>query len=263
MSFPRFLMAGTLALILATGSAAAQGKTFVLAADERLEASGVLKFLVPRFALKYQIRPTVVAGADDAAALYVAPPDVAGDGGVIVFHRSGSDPEEVWSAAVRRDAEGADHAETFRDWLLSDIGRAMLETFQEDGAQVFLPGKPSVDVVVAPVIEGDANQGERLALVHCGRCHVVSEKNRMGGIGSTPSFAALRAIPGWEDKFLAFWSANPHPSFTQVEGLTEPFDPARPPHIAPVEITMPDIDAITAYAASIEPKDLGAPVGSR
>ncbi len=263
MGFRKILTGAVLVFVLGTGGVWAQGKTFVLAADETLEASGVLNFLVPRFALKYQIRPTIVAGPDDAAAMVVTAPDAAGAGALVVFHRAGSDPEEVWAAAVRKDAEGADHAAKFRDWLLSDVGRAMLETFQEDGTQVFLPGSPATVVVEAPVIEGDVNEGERLALFHCGRCHVVNEKNRMGGIGSSPSFAALRAIPGWEDKFLAFWSANPHPSFTQVEGLTEPFDPARPPHIAPVEITMPDIDAITAYAASIEPKDLGAPVGSK
>ena len=85
----------------------------------------------------------------------------------------------------------------------------------------------------------------------------------MGGIGSTPSFAALRSLAGWEDKFLAFWSENPHPSFTQVEGLTEPFDPDHPPHIAPVEITLDELEAIYAFAATIEPKDLGAPINER
>ena len=88
-------------------------------------------------------------------------------------------------------------------------------------------------------------------------------ENRFGGIGSTPSFPALRAIPGWRDKFEAFWTLNPHPSFTQVVDITPPFDPDRPPHIAPVVITQEDLEAIVAYAASIEPKDLGAAVESR
>lgn len=263
MGFARFLLAATLSLGLFPGVVWSQSKTFVIAVDDTLDQSGVLGFLIPRFALKYQIRPTVAPADNANAALVVTAPDAAGAGALIVFHRIGSEPEEVWAAALRKEADGADHAARFRDWLLSDIGRAMLETFQPDGAQVFRPGSPKAEVVEAPVLEGDVNEGEKLALFHCGRCHVVNEKNRMGGIGSSPSFAALRAIPGWEDKFLAFWSANPHPSFTQVEGVTEPFDPARPPHIAPVEITVNDIDAIAAYAATIEPKDLGAPVGSR
>jgi hypothetical protein len=97
----------------------------------------------------------------------------------------------------------------------------------------------------------------------CGRCHVVSERNRFGGIGSTPSFPALRSMPDWEDRFRTFWALNPHPSFTQVEGLTEPFDPASPPHIAPVHLTMAESDAILAYVAGIAPKDLGAEIEAR
>ncbi|MFQ5567351.1 MAG: c-type cytochrome, partial [Paracoccaceae bacterium] len=34
--------------------------------------------------------------------------------------------------------------------------------------------------------------GEKLTMINCGRCHKVSEKDRMGGIGSTPSFAVMR-----------------------------------------------------------------------
>ena len=84
------------------------------------------------------------------------------------------------------------------------------------------------------MIKGDIDLGETLSLLHCGRCHVVNEKNRMGGIGSTPSFGALRAMPAWGDRFAVFWTLSPHPSFTQVEGMTEPFDPQHPPAIAPV-----------------------------
>ena len=61
-------------------------------------------------------------------------------------------------------------------------------------------------------------EGQRLALHHCGRCHVVNDTNRYGGIGSTPSFAALRALPQADDRFAAFWTFNPHPAFMQVEG---------------------------------------------
>jgi mono/diheme cytochrome c family protein len=106
-------------------------------------------------------------------------------------------------------------------------------------------------------------EGERLALHHCGRCHVVNEKNRFGGIGSTPSFAALRALPNASDRFAAFWTLNPHPAFVQVKGQTTPFDPAHPPSAAPVILTQHEAEAIAVYAASIEPLDLGAPVGPR
>ena len=85
----------------------------------------------------------------------------------------------------------------------------------------------------------------------------------MGGIGSTPSFAALRGRHNWADLFRAFFVHNPHPSFTQVAGVTEPFDPNRQIHVAPVEVTLEEIEAITAFVETIKPKDLGRPVASQ
>ena len=84
----------------------------------------------------------------------------------------------------------------------------------------------------------------------------------MGGIGSTPSFAALRGRSNWSDLFRKFFLENPHPSFTQVAGVTDPFDPNKALHVAPVEITMDEIEAITAFVATIEAKDLGGRVQS-
>jgi len=78
--------------------------------------------------------------------------------------------------------------------------------------------------------------------------------------GSTPSFGALRARANWSDLFRAFYVKNPHPSFTQIEGVTEPFDPDHLPHIAPVTITEADLEAIVAFVATLKPKDLGQPV---
>ena len=66
----------------------------------------------------------------------------------------------------------------------------------------------------------DYAPGEKLTLLHCGRCHVVSERNRFGGIGSTPSFAALRGAADWEERFRAFYALNPHPAFTQIPDVT-------------------------------------------
>lgn len=269
MGFFRIAAAWAVLAGLAAQGAAAGERGFVLLADERLERSGLLGFLVPRFVLKHRIRPEIVTappggvsgGAGEADLVLAAPAEVPG--GTPAFHRAGAEPPEAYAVGFAPGRARSEQAAAFRDWLTGDVGRATVGTFAEGGIAVYLPGAPDAGAAAAPAIEGDADAGERLALFHCGRCHVVSEKNRMGGIGSTPSFAALRAIPGWEDKFQAFWTANPHPVFVQVEGVTEPFDPLNPPHIAPVEITVADIDAILAYAASVAPKDLGAPVGSR
>ncbi|MEO1493745.1 MAG: hypothetical protein AAFV19_16455 [Pseudomonadota bacterium] len=103
----------------------------------------------------------------------------------------------------------------------------------------------------------DYAPGEKLTLLHCGRCHVISDRNKYGGIGSTPSFGALRTLADWEDRFQVFWTLNPHPAFTQVDGMTEPFPAHRPSPIHPVELTLDEIDQIIGYARTIPPKDLG------
>ena len=256
-----------------SGAAFGQGKTFTLVAEAGLADTGLLKFVVPRFALKHGIRPELIAGdpAEMAgtADIIIAERDVAEALGTALDLRARAvfytetEPAAAYAMLAIPGGENAENAARFAEWLRGEIGQRTVASFAAEGQPAFLPGALKVVVETAAEPTGDANVGERLALFHCGRCHVVSEKNRMGGIGSTPSFAALRAIPGWQDKFLAFWSANPHPSFTQVAGLTEPFDPNHPPHIAPVEITQEDVEAIFAYAATIPPKDLGAPISNQ
>jgi hypothetical protein len=51
---------------------------------------------------------------------------------------------------------------------------------------------------------------------------------------------------------------NPHPAFTQIEGVTEAFAPDRPPTIAPLLLTLEETRAITAFVSTLKPKDLGA-----
>lgn len=154
-------------------------------------------------------------------------------------------------------------ARRFMDWITSDIGQRAIASFKIDGEQAFFPNA-GVEEDTPDVSEvGDVELGEKVAHQTCARCHVVSDRNRFGGIGSTPSFFALRTLPGWEDRFAAFWTLNPHPSFTQVEGITEPFSPQRPPPIAPIELTLEEVEAVTAYAAKLAPADLGQGLESR
>jgi len=103
--------------------------------------------------------------------------------------------------------------------------------------------------------------GERLSLLHCGRCHVIGEVNKYGGIGMTPSFPALRAYPDWKDRFEAFHTQPPHKAITQIEGVTEPFHEALPPSAHPVFLTEAEVAAILKFVDALEPKDIwgGAP----
>lgn len=109
----------------------------------------------------------------------------------------------------------------------------------------------------APAFAENWAVGEKLTFINCGRCHVIGERNRMGGISSTPSFMVIRTWENWEEKMRSFWTLNPHPAFTQIEGVTEPFLPDRPSPIHPITLTLEDVDTILRYARSVEPADLG------
>ena len=249
-------------------SAAAQERQFALGAPAALQDSGLLEYLLPRFSLKNSIRITVVEtdGSDAGAldAVLTAAPETRVDGeqrkadpvfadaqgtiyGLLLPRAPGADP-------------GAEYASRFADWLRSDTGLRTVEAFAVDGAQLFTASLPQVEEEVVVAETGDIALGEELSLKHCGRCHVVSPKNRMNGLGSTPSFRGLNALPDWDYRFQVFHVLNPHPAFTQIADVTEPFDPMRPSPIAPMDLTQDDLDAILAYVYSLVPADLGAPV---
>jgi len=112
----------------------------------------------------------------------------------------------------------------------------------------------------APVLAQDWAPGERLTFVNCGRCHVIGERNRMGGIDSTPGFPVIRTWEDWERKMRGFYALNPHPAFTQVAGVTPPFASNLPSPIHPVRLTEAEIETIVEYARTVAPADLGAPI---
>jgi mono/diheme cytochrome c family protein len=225
----------------------AQDKTFTLAAPEALVDSGLMQYILPRFSLKTQTRITLVAPGEMADAAF-------GETGMLVFEGL----DTVW----RFDAGEDPDARSFADWLRSDVGRNTVDSYEVDGAALFTSEVEVKQAVVDVSYDGDALRGEEVSLTHCGRCHVVSEKNRMNSIGSTPSFAVLRTLADWEHRFQAFYALNPHPAFTQVADVTEPFDPTRPSPIAAVEMTLADLENIMAFVQGIAPADLGGPVQS-
>lgn len=221
----------------------AQDKAFSLQAPDVLIETGFMKHLLPRFSLKTGIRISVSPQSGDA---------VFGADGTPVFRQD----DTVWHFARSGDVD----ADVFEAWLLSDVGKRTIEAYAPDGDVLF-----SADVETAVVIEaaaptGDLALGEATSLKQCGRCHVVNETNRMNAIGSTPSFALMRTFPDWQTRFETFFVLRPHPAFTQVTEVTEPFPENLPSPIVPIEVTLEEIDAITAYVGSIAPADLGAPL---
>lgn len=236
----------------------AQSKMIVLGTALSNESGTFLKHLLPRFTLKTQIRFTLVAPDDPTAEILLITDD--GEGGKEVFMQGA---DGAGGTFVLRTLNRTDFTKRFADWLASDVGLNTIAAYKPDGTQMFFEVGEIVEVIEEIEMEGDAVLGEKLAFQHCGRCHVITDRNKFGGIGSSPSFGALRTLDDWQAKFSAFWTLNPHPSFTQVEGMTEPFDPQRPPVIAPLELTLEDVEAIAAYAATIPPKDLGAQISPR
>jgi hypothetical protein len=225
-------------------------KAFRLSVPDTLMDSPFLKHLLPRFGLKTGVKIELVREGIGADAHF-------GSDGIAVFAQG----EIIWHLNVD-DTEDPD-AVKFRDWLTSDIGRNTIESYDPQSGPVFTSKFAANVEEVVVVLTGDAKLGETISYDQCGRCHVIGERNRMNGMASAPSFALMRTFDDWQDRFQAFFTLKPHPAFTQITGITAPFDEGSPSPIVPIEITLGDIDAIMAFVASVEPADLGAPLQSQ
>lgn len=246
----RHLTTVFLIFLLCPAMATAEERSFRLSAPAALIETGVLKHLLPRFTLKNSIRITLVTHGDPAEAR------LNSDGaGQVVF----IGPVSIWHLQLLDDSGGG-FADRFRDWLISDVGKRTIESFEPDGKAMFSVQITQPEAVVETVFEGDAVLGEKLAMQHCGRCHVINDSNRMKAIGSTPSFGLLRTFKDWDERFQTFYTLNPHPSFTQISDVTAPFAANAPPPIVPLELTTGDLEAILAFVTSVPPADLGAPI---
>ncbi len=231
---------------LATGALAQEeAREFRLTVADEVAASGIIAYLLPRFTLKTGRRAELVkAGGDVVIGPGGAPsavPLMARGGAVITLQVASDNP-----AAAR-----------FAGWITSEIGQTAIASFVPDTGAGFTAA-PQVVAVAEIIFEGDAALGERLSRPHCGRCHRVSADRSSMDIGSAPSFPALRALDDWAERFLAFYALNPHPAFLRVTGISPAFDPALPPPIVPIEITLDEMEAIQAYAAGLAPADLGS-----
>ena len=147
----------------------------------------------------------------------------------------------------------------FIDWLKSTSGISAIEGFQFNGVPIFkailLEKKEKKEFV----FEGDSKNGLLISQKHCKRCHVVDD-NAFAGIDSSPSFHAMRSFEDWEERFRAFWTVSPH---LNVISITEVYDAGSnlsPVVIAPIELTLDEVDDILSYVSKIVPKDLGKPI---
>ncbi len=229
------------------GATRADDRLVRLAAPAKLTESGLLQYALPRFSLKHRVRIKVVAPGS-AAEISLS----ADDGEPTVFFG----PDTPWRMSVL--APGHQEAQKLANWLTSKIGQRTITGFTVNGIAPFRSPGAKHPAAIEEAVDGDVSRGKDLALTHCGRCHVVASENRMGAIGSTPSFRGLRTLPQWKRRFEAFFTLNPHPAFTQIEGVTVPFSDSNPPPIVPLRLTLADLNAILAYVAALSPSDLGA-----
>lgn len=245
----RFVFMGCLVVMLtpALSPALAQDRLVRIYVPSVVLDTGLMGFIGPRFTLKTQVRIDLVTDPTDADL-------VLGSQGRPVF--DGLD--RLWHIAVQTPDHPA--SVRFEDWLTSDIGQRTIQSFAPEGVPVFGP----VPIVIAPpapiVITEAVRRGQAVAQAKCSRCHQVEPGTGFGGIGSTPSFMVLRTLSNWETRFAGFFALNPHPAFTQLEGVTAPFPINRPSPIIPVEMTLEQLDDMMAYVATIEAADLGAPL---
>ncbi len=240
------LRALSVAMILLASPLAANDKLVRLHAPDRLIESGLLKFILPRFSLKTQVRVDFVSEAEADLSL--------GSEGKAIFQG----PEQLWKLDILNNKHKG--VKRLADWLRSDVGQRTIASYAPEGQALFGAPQAETREVVELDFDGDAALGHKVSRAKCTRCHAVDDATRGWGIGSTPSFGVLRSLPDWEVRFAGFYTLNPHPAFTQIEEVTDPFPLDRPSPIAPIEMTLEDLEAMLAYVAAMPAADLGRPL---
>ena len=95
-------------------------------------------------------------------------------------------------------------------------------------------------------------KGREVVRQHCTRCHVVPNMNPYGGIGSTPSFAALKWLSDWEHRFEVFYTLPPHPALVSIQGVSEERSASLPVFVAEIELQIDDVEAILSFVRTLE-----------
>ena len=102
--------------------------------------------------------------------------------------------------------------------------------------------------------DGNKENGRKLALSYCARCHVIGPINKFGGIGSTPSFRALKGMEDGMERFQTFYERRPHPAFVRVSDVSR--WSKEPAYTTEFTMTVEAIDDLMAFVESIEKLDL-------
>ncbi len=101
--------------------------------------------------------------------------------------------------------------------------------------------------MIAAAVAADLDQGQALARLHCTRCHVVGDMNKYGGIGSTPSFGAIKTMPDWKERFDIFFALPPHPAVVRVEGISEKRPENLPAFTKQITLTIDELENLLGF----------------
>ena len=114
-------------------------------------------------------------------------------------------------------------------------------------------------MIIVPIEHASADEiiekGREVVRQHCTRCHVVPNMNPYGGIGSTPSFAALKWLSDWEHRFEVFYTLPPHPALVSIQGVSEERSASLPVFVAEIELQIDDVEAILSFVRTLETPD--------
>jgi len=213
--------------------------------------AGLIDYVLPRFTLKTQIRFDRLP--KDADLQFRADP---GEFGVAIF--SLNDGTIGYLHAARWLQSDPDYL-ALRDWLLSEAGRATILDYQEDGKTVATPVDQIEEAPIEIVIVGDPSAGKSLSIDHCSRCHKVDRAAKYSGMDSSPSFHAMRGFDDWFIRFSSFYAVSPHKALITVKGsgISQDSDLIA---IAPINLTIEQVNDIVAFVHTLEPLDLGRPI---
>ncbi|MFL2844703.1 MAG: c-type cytochrome [Candidatus Puniceispirillaceae bacterium] len=96
------------------------------------------------------------------------------------------------------------------------------------------------------------DRGREIVRQHCTRCHVVPDMNPYGGIGSTPSFSAMKWLGDWARRFEIFYILPPHPSLVRIEGVSEERSASLPAFNKEIILKLEDIDDILEFVKTVK-----------
>ena len=99
---------------------------------------------------------------------------------------------------------------------------------------------------------GAVDRGRDIVRQHCTRCHVVPGMNPYGGIGSTPSFSAMKWLEDWARRFEIFYILPPHPSLVRIEGVSEERSAGLPAFNKEIILKLEDIDDILEFVKTLK-----------